>query len=54
MPVLRQVAFATGILLVVLALNSPIDSLGEDHFFFIHMLQHVLIGDLAPLCFLPG
>jgi putative membrane protein len=50
----RQVSFWTGIGLVVLALNSPIDSLGEEHFFFVHMLQHVLIGDLAPLCFVAG
>jgi cytochrome c oxidase assembly factor CtaG len=50
----RQVMFWTGIGLTVLALNSPIDSLGEEHFFFIHMLQHVIIGDLAPLCFVLG
>jgi putative membrane protein len=50
----RQVAFWTGIGLTVLALNSPIDALGERHFFFIHMLQHVIIGDLAPLCFVCG
>jgi putative membrane protein len=50
----RQVSFWTGIALVVLALNSPIDSLGEEHFFFIHMTQHVLLGDLAPLCFVAG
>lgn len=46
--------FWTGIGLTVLALNSPIDALGEEHFFFIHMLQHVIIGDLAPLCFVLG
>jgi cytochrome c oxidase assembly factor CtaG len=40
--------------LVAIALNSPIDSLGEEHFFFIHMTQHVLLGDLAPLCFVAG
>jgi cytochrome c oxidase assembly factor CtaG len=50
----RQASFWTGIGLVVLALNSPIDALGEQHFFFLHMLQHVLIGDLAPLCFVAG
>jgi putative membrane protein len=50
----RQGCFWTGILLVVLALNSPIDSLGEHHFFFLHMTQHVLLGDLAPLCFVAG
>ena len=50
----RQVMFWLGIALVVLALNSPIDALGEEHFFFLHMTQHVLLGDLAPLCFVLG
>ena len=50
----RRIAFWTGIGLSILALNSPIDSLGEEHFFFMHMLQHVIIGDLAPLCFVVG
>ena len=53
-PAWRQVCFWLGIGLVVLALNSPIDALGEQHFFFVHMTQHVLIGDLAPLCFMLG
>jgi cytochrome c oxidase assembly factor CtaG len=50
----RQLAFWTGIFLVFLALNSPIDFLGEHDFFFIHMTQHVILGDLAPLCFVVG
>jgi putative membrane protein len=50
----RRASFWTGMGLVVLALNSPIDALGEEHFFFMHMLQHVLLGDLAPLCFVAG
>jgi putative membrane protein len=50
----RQASFWTGIALVILALNSPIDSLGEEHFFFVHMLQHVIFGDLAPMCFVIG
>jgi cytochrome c oxidase assembly factor CtaG len=53
-PLGRRLAFWTGIGLVVLALNSPVDALGEDHFFFMHMFQHQLIGDLAPLCFVYG
>jgi cytochrome c oxidase assembly factor CtaG len=53
-PVWRRVAFWLGIGLTVLAVNSPIDSLGETHFFFVHMLQHVILGDLAPLCFVLG
>jgi putative membrane protein len=50
----KQFSFWTGIALAVLALNSPIDALGEEHFFFVHMLQHVILGDLAPLCFVAG
>jgi cytochrome c oxidase assembly factor CtaG len=50
----RQTFFWTGIVLVVLALNSPIDGIGEESFFFVHMTQHVILGDLAPLCFVLG
>jgi hypothetical protein len=42
----KQASFWTGIALVIFALDSPVDALGEEHFFFIHMLQHVVIGDL--------
>ena len=48
----KQWFFWTGIALTILALNSPVDALGEEHFFFMHMAQHVILGDLAPLCFL--
>jgi cytochrome c oxidase assembly factor CtaG len=51
---LKQTAFWTGIFLVFIALNSPVDYLGEHDFFFLHMTQHVLLGDLAPLCFVVG
>jgi putative membrane protein len=50
----RQFLFWLGIGIVIAALNSPIDALGEEHFFFVHMVQHVLLGDLAPLCFVAG
>ena len=50
----KQASFWTGIALVMFALDSPVDALGEEHFFFIHMLQHVVLGDLAPLCFMVG
>jgi cytochrome c oxidase assembly factor CtaG len=53
-PAWKQGMFWTGIALTILALNSPIDSLGEEHFFFFHMTQHVILGDLAPLCFVLG
>jgi putative membrane protein len=50
----RQFLFWLGIGLVVIALNSPVDALGEQEFFFVHMSQHVILGDLAPLCFVAG
>jgi putative membrane protein len=53
-PLWRRLVFWTGIALVLLALVSPIDEVGETDFFFVHMLQHVLLGDLAPLCFVAG
>jgi cytochrome c oxidase assembly factor CtaG len=53
-PAWREGLFWTGMVLVVVALNSPIDELGEEHLFSFHMLQHVILGDLAPLCFVAG
>jgi len=50
----RQIVFWLGIALLLLALVSPVDELGETDFFFFHMLQHVLLGDLAPLCIVAG
>jgi putative membrane protein len=50
----RVFVFVLGLVLVLLALASPIDAFGEQQFFFMHMLQHVLLGDLAPLCFVAG
>ena len=34
------------------AVVSPIDGLGEDYLFSMHMLQHILLGDLAPVLLL--
>lgn len=50
----RVFVFGLGVFLLVLALASPIDPIGEQDFLFVHMLQHVLLGDLAPLCFVVG
>ncbi len=33
---------------------SPLDALGEDYLFSAHMVQHVLLGDIAPLLLLLG
>jgi cytochrome c oxidase assembly factor CtaG len=49
----RIALFATGIAILLVALVSPVHALGEQLFSF-HMLQHVLLGDLAPLALLAG
>ncbi len=49
---LQALAFAGAMLALLIALASPIDSLGEDYLFSMHMLQHVLLGDVAPLLLL--
>jgi putative membrane protein len=53
-PVWRQFLFGLGLALLLLATVSPIDWLGEERLFSLHMLQHVLLGDLAPLCIVAG
>jgi cytochrome c oxidase assembly factor CtaG len=53
-PAWRVLLFGLGIALLLLALASPIAAIGEQELFSFHMLQHVLIGDLAPLCLLAG
>ena len=41
-------------LALLAALVSPLDGLGEDYLFSAHMVQHVLLGDIAPLLLLLG
>jgi len=53
-PAWRIACFSLGVGLLLLALASPIAALGEERLFSFHMLQHVLIGDLAPLAMLAG
>ena len=50
----RAFVFALGIALLLLAFASPIAAIGEQELFSFHMLQHVVVGDLAPLCLLAG
>src|SRR5687767_11645825 len=50
----RPAVFGLGVVLLVLALASPIEAIGEQELFTFHMVQHVLIGDLAPLALLAG
>lgn len=50
----RVVAFALGVLLLWAGLESPIDPMADEHLQSAHMLQHVLIGVLAPPLLLLG
>ena len=47
-PSARALLFAVAIALFTLALVSPLDAAGEEYLLSAHMLQHVVIGDLAP------
>ena len=44
----QALAFTAGVAVLLAAIASPLDGLGEDYLFSAHMLQHVLLGDLAP------
>lgn len=49
----RLVSFLAGMALVLVALLSPVDRLAEQ-LFFMHMIQHLLLLDLAPILALLG
>ena len=44
----RAALFGLALAAVVAALVSPLDAVAEDSLLSAHMLQHVLVGDLAP------
>lgn len=52
--VLNVVLFVAGVTAGTLALASPVDALAEDTLLSAHMLQHLLIGDVAPMLLLLG
>lgn len=49
----RLAAWVAGVLTVLAALVSPVDGLGEQ-LFFMHMVQHVLLLDIAPILLILG
>lgn len=53
-PRLRAAAFASGLLTLFVALASPLDTIGEERLFSVHMLQHLLLGDVAALLLVLG
>ncbi|MDX6698169.1 MAG: hypothetical protein QOE65_1566 [Solirubrobacteraceae bacterium] len=52
-PVLRLLSFLGGLALILAALVSPIDRLGEQ-LFVMHMVQHLLVLDLASILLILG
>ena len=53
LPRWRIAAFAGAVILFAAALSPPLEHRAEELFVF-HMVQHVLLGDLAPLLFVLG
>lgn len=49
----RLASFLGGILVLFIALVSPVDPLGEQMFFW-HMFQHILLLDIAPILAILG
>ncbi|MGI8421577.1 MAG: cytochrome c oxidase assembly protein, partial [Gaiellaceae bacterium] len=50
----RAALYGLGVGLSLLVLVSPLDAVGEEYLISAHMLQHVVLADLAPLLILLG
>jgi putative membrane protein len=50
----RAASYLFGIVLIASVLISPVDSLGEYRSFLMHMIQHLVLGDVAPLFIVIG
>jgi putative membrane protein len=53
-PLAKQLSFAAGLLLLAIALASPLHRIAEERLFWVHMVQHLLLGDLAALAIVLG
>jgi putative membrane protein len=52
-PLWRQISFASGLLLIVIVLVTPISDVA-DELVIAHMIEHLLIGDIASLLLVLG
>jgi cytochrome c oxidase assembly factor CtaG len=50
----RAAAFGAGLVTLLLALASPLDTIGEERLFSVHMLQHLLLGYVGALLLVLG
>src|ERR1700761_3367720 len=53
LPLWRQICFACGLLLIALALVSPISDAAEQ-LVIAHMVEHLMLGDIATLLLVLG
>ena len=51
---LKTLSFSSGVLIIFLALCSPLDALADGYLFSAHMLQHMLLGTIAPPLLIAG
>ena len=50
----RQVAFSSGVALLLVALASPLDTMADEYLFSAHMVQHLLLTLVAAPLLLAG
>lgn len=50
----RVIAFSAGVVMIVLALNSPLETIAVEYLVLFHLLQNVIISDWAPPLVLLG
>jgi cytochrome c oxidase assembly factor CtaG len=50
----RRAAFYGGVAVALVAIVSPLDWYGENRLLWVHMVQHLLLGDIAPLLIVLG
>jgi putative membrane protein len=53
-PLARRIAFTSGVLVMLLALATPLDTIGDTYLFTAHMVQHLLLTLAAPPLLLVG
>lgn len=50
----HYVPFYAGITAIVIALLSPVDDIGDGYLLSVHMMQHILLSDIAPALIVLG